>query len=160
MLTSTATDHTTWSNVLAPGPESRAGITIRRFPVTVGRTPYWDALYHRMLIATSAIRSGRKDAGSRWREGLQEEFIRFQGPYCAELEAWLRQHAAGYAAVLFCTYLYPTTYFGIAAVPAAKVIAIPTLHDEPPAYLPVFAERYVRHVQRIWLTAAERKSVV
>lgn len=158
VLTSTATDHTTWSNVLAPCTESRDGITIRRFPVAVGRTPYWDALYHRMLIATSAIHDGRNEAGIRWREALQEEFIRSQGPCCPELEAWLRQHTAGYAAVLFCTYLYPTTYFAIQAVPATKAIVIPTLHDEPPAYLPVFAERYARYAHRIWLTSAEQRT--
>ena len=93
-----------------------------------------------------------------WREALQDEFVRFQGPFCPALEDWLAQHQRDYAAVLFCTYLYPTTYFAIRAVPPAKAIVVPTLHDEPPAYLPVFAARYARYRQRIWLTAAERRT--
>jgi len=157
VLTSTALTHTTWDNELASGVEIRDGVTIRRFPVAITRSPYWNALYHRMLDATSKSRGGA-DTGVAWREAAQEEFIRFQGPYCPELETWLRRHEADYQAVLFCTYLYPTTYFCIAAVPPKKAILIPTLHDEPPAYLPVFASRYAHCAQRIWLTAAEQRA--
>lgn len=156
VLTSTAVTHTTWENALPEGTETRAGIAIRRFPVAITRTPYWNELYHRMLDATAAWR-GLAAAGTVWREAMQEEFIRFQGPSCPGLETWLREHGDEYAAVLFCTYLYPTTYFAIAAVAPEKTLLIPTLHDEAPAYLPAFAARYARYANRIWLTAAERR---
>lgn len=61
-----------------------------------------------------------------------------------------------YAAVVFCTYLYPTTYFGIRCVAPEKALFVPTLHDEPPAYIRVFAQRYADYRHRIWLTDAER----
>ena len=91
-------------------------------------------------------------------EALQDEFIRFQGPYCPALEGWLRDHGDDYAAVLFCTYLYPTTYFAIRATAPRKAIFVPTLHDELPAQLTVFARLYARYPQRIWLTPAERRT--
>ena len=156
VLSSTATDYLTWDNTLAEGLTLREGVGVRRFPVAITRGAYWEQLYLRMLEQVSRIQAGATTPG--WREAAQDEFIRFQGPGCPALETWLRQHGADYAAVLFCTYLYPTTYFAIPGVSPAKAILIPTLHDEPPAYLPVFAARYARYAHRIWLTAAEQRT--
>jgi glycosyltransferase involved in cell wall biosynthesis len=150
LLTSTATDHTTWSNVLPPGREVRDGIAIRRFPVAITRQTYWNGLYQRLLADADVI--------GDWREALQDEFIRFQGPYCPALDAWLHEHGDDYSAVMFCTYLYPTTYFAIRAVAPRKAILVPTLHDELPAHLPVFARLYSSYPQRIWLTTAEQRT--
>lgn len=152
VLTSTATEHVRWDNVLTAGAQMRDGVVIRRFPVVLGRTPYWNALYQRMCDEATCLRGGT----SRWHEALQDEFIRAQGPYCPDLCAWLREH--DYAAVLFCTYLYPTTYFGIRAVAPERAIFVPTLHNETPAYFPVFRELYARYPHRIWLTDAERRA--
>lgn len=152
VLTSTATDHTTWTNALPPGDTTRGGLVVRRFPVAITRGAGWGELYQRLDTEAADGRS------SCWREALQDEFIRFQGPACPELEAWLQREARNYAAVLFCTYLYPTTYFGIRAVPPPKGVLIPTLHDELPARLPVFPALYSRYPRRIWLTDAERRT--
>jgi glycosyltransferase involved in cell wall biosynthesis len=99
----------------------------------------------------------RADA-NHWREALQDEFIRHQGPWCPDLDAWLHGHGDDYAAALFCTYLYPTTYFGIRAIAPQRAILIPTLHDEAPACLGVFRSLYARYTRRIWLTEAERRT--
>ena len=155
MLTSTATDYRNWDNTLPAGIDHRDGLTVRRFGVELKRSAYWEALYQRMGEPLAALEAG---ARMSWREALQDEFVRFQGPFCPDLESWLARHHQDYAAVLFCTYLYPTTYFAIRAVPPSKSIIVPTLHDEPPAYLPAFAARYARYPQRIWLTAAEQRT--
>jgi len=42
-------------------------------------------------------------------------------------------------------------------VPPAKTILVPTLHDEPPAYLKVYAQRYASYPNRIWLTDSEQR---
>jgi len=152
VLTSTASEHVRWENALPAGAAMRDGIVVRRFPVVLGRTPYWDALYQRMCGEAALLRAGT----GNWREALQDEFIRSQGPYCPALHDWLRAH--DYAAVLFCTYLYPTTYFGIRAIAPQRAILVPTLHDETPAHLPVFRELYARYPHRIWLTEAERRA--
>lgn len=155
VLTSTAIEYTTWDNVLPEGSSEREGIAIRRFHVDITRGDYWAQLYGRMVEEISALRAGR---ALRWREAAQDEFIRFQGPHCPALERWLRDNSDRYAAVVFCTYLYPTTFFPVRAVPADKVVLVPTLHDEAPAHLPVFAQRYARYPSRIWLTEAERRA--
>lgn len=154
VLTSTATEHTTWTNSLPPGHDQREGITIRRFAVAITRQPYWGELYRRLAANGKALHNR---SGS-WNEALQDEFIRFQGPWCPDLENWLHAHRGDYAAVLFCTYLYPTTYFGIRAVAPRNAILVPTLHDELPARLPVFRHLYARYQNRIWLSAAERRA--
>jgi glycosyltransferase involved in cell wall biosynthesis len=100
--------------------------------------------------------SPRRRSVPYWREALEDEFIRFQGPYCPTLHATLAREKDRYAAVVFCTYLYPTTYFGIRCVAPEKVVFVPTLHDEPPAYLHAFAELYAAYPHRIWLTDSER----
>ncbi|MCB1579008.1 MAG: hypothetical protein KDI81_17200, partial [Xanthomonadales bacterium] len=51
VLTSTAFDYTKWENDLDAGVEQRDGITIRRFTVARGRTPYFHALHRIMLDA-------------------------------------------------------------------------------------------------------------
>ena len=153
VLTTTATDHMSWENVLPAGLGLRNGLPVQRFPVVIGRSPYWNALYQRLQSET-------RDGGGpgSWRAALQEEFIRFQGPWSPPLHQWLRTHADWYDAFVFCTYLYPTTYFGIQCVPAARAILVPTLHDEMPAHLPVFRACYARRPNRIWLTAAEKRT--
>jgi glycosyltransferase involved in cell wall biosynthesis len=159
VLTSTATDYVSWASVLEPGRRLRDGIAVRHFPVLFERGPYWYGLHQRMMLDLQPhVRASTDAQPARWREAQQDEYVRFQGPYCPALDAWLRQHADDYAAVLFCTYLYPTTYFGISEVAPEKSILVPTLHDEPPAYLPIYAQRYAAHTHRIWLTDAEQRT--
>jgi len=157
ILTSTASDYMTWNNDLAPGVEPREGIPVHRFPVEITRGKYWFELHARLMREVHPSRGKPLAERAYWREALEDEFIRFQGPYCPALEAHLAANAERYDAVVFCTYLYPTTYFGIRAVSPAKAILVPTLHDEPPAYLAGFAQRYGEYPNRIWLTDSEQR---
>jgi len=157
ILTSTAIDYVGWANAIEPGRRQREGITVRHFPVLQEREYYWYGLHQRMMRELQPHLRDRTQFCA-WREAQQDEYVRFQGPMCPDLEEWLRRTHADYAAVLFCTYLYPTTYFGIDAIPARKAILVPTLHDEPPAYLPIYARRYATRANRIWLTSAEQRT--
>ncbi|HJT97480.1 MAG TPA: glycosyltransferase family 4 protein [Rhodanobacteraceae bacterium] len=157
ILTSTASDYMTWNNDLPAGVEPREGIPVHRFPVEITRGKYWFELHARLMREVHPARGEPLASRAYWREALEDEFIRFQGPYCPALEKHLEVHRDRYDAVVFCTYLYPTTYFGIRAVAPAKAILVPTLHDEPPAYLPVFAQRYGGYPNRIWLTDSEQR---
>jgi len=151
VLTTCAVDYITWKNVLPEGVGQVEGITIRRFPVQGERTPYFTELHRRLI---DDFQTG--ELAMRWPGALQEEFIRAQGPWSPELLAYLRRNAEKFDAFVFCTYLYPTTYFGLREVPASRTILVPTLHDEEAAYLPSFrnASLAVRHC--VWLTQAER----
>ena len=118
VLTSCALDYVTWDNALPAGAETVDGITVRRFTTAFPRGRAFTAL-HRRLLADHA-----RDGGLQtWREALAEEFIRVQGPWCPGLLDHLAAHADDYAAVIACTYLYPTSYVALDLVPRAVTLA-------------------------------------
>jgi glycosyltransferase involved in cell wall biosynthesis len=161
VLTTTAVDTTEWANTLSAGPESKDGVTINRFPVTIGRSVYWSGLHRRLIEAFGSFTPGRANDGAMpelgWTIALQEEFIRHQGPYSEPLLQFIRSNWRDYRAIFFITYLYPTAYFGIQQLPAGKALFVPTLHDELPAYLPAYKYTARRAREIVWLTAAEQR---
>lgn len=157
ILTSTAMDYMKWENDLEEGVEQREGVTIRRFRVTRGRTPYFHGLHRNMLDAFDARADQPPNERYCWPEALEEEFIRAQGPNSAGLLEYLGNHGDDYAAVFFLTYLYPYTLDGIRALGHRRWAMIPTLHDEPPAYLKTFARMAKSAPRILWNTQAERR---
>jgi glycosyltransferase involved in cell wall biosynthesis len=156
ILTTCARDYMTWANDLPPGISERAGIRIQRFPVTIGRHPYWYALHDHFLHLHCAQQQGH---GKRrpWRLPLEEEWIRHQGPYSLPLIRHLERRQNEYRALFFVAYLYPTTYFGMDCLPAGRGILVPTLHDEPIAHFGVFRYQALQAREIVWLTEAERR---
>lgn len=152
VLTTSASDYVSWANDLPEGVERRDGVAIRRFRVARGRDGYFHDL-HRRLLAHFDAHGGRVD----WPEALQEEFVRAQGPVCPGLIDYLDRHGDDYAAVIFLTYLYPTTYDGTRALRHRRWGLVPTLHDEPPAYFDVYAQMARRVPRILWNTVAERR---
>jgi len=147
LLTTTAVDTSVWANTLAEGSETKDGVRIVRFPVTIGRSHYWSGLHRR--LQEGAIPQ------IRWTIAMQEDFIRHQGPYSEPLLQFIRENWRDYRALIFITYLYPTTYFGLQQLPPGRALFAPTLHDELPAYLPAYKYSARRARELIWLTAAE-----
>lgn len=161
VLTTTALDITTWANATPSGIERRAGVNIHRFPVTTGRDAYWYNLHARLLKDFDSVQAGRSSTSEDarclpWSIPLQEEFIRRQGPFSAPLMRFLRERWSDYNAIIFVTYLYPTTYFGLLQLPPRRALVVPTLHDEPPAYLSAYKYMMRRAHELIWLTKAEQ----
>jgi glycosyltransferase involved in cell wall biosynthesis len=158
VVTTAASDYETWRNDLQVGEEPDGAVRVLRFRVERERSLYWHELNrllhgtlgHSMEFATlrAEAKAGFGDRLAHWPVGLQEEYVRWQGPYSPELFAWLRENGALHDRFLFFTYLYPTTYFGMPCVPEEKIDFVPTLHDEPPAYLPAFG-RCFRAARRI-----------
>lgn len=151
ILTTCAVDYISWKNELPAGDVNVEGVTIRRFPVLGERSSYFTELHRRLIDDFQA-----GELVARWPRALQEEFIRAQGPWSPQLLDHLRDNAEKFDAFVFCTYLYPTTYFGLREVPAARTILVPTLHDEAAAYLPVFRDAAAGARHCVWLTEAER----
>jgi glycosyltransferase involved in cell wall biosynthesis len=161
ILTTTAVDFERWDNVLPEGDEKRDGICIKRFKVTQGRAEYWEEINRQLLDEFASLKSKYNSSTKLFKRlielpiALQEEFIYKQGPYSDDLMGFLSEKSEDYKAVIFLTYLYPTTYFGMFRVPTDKIILVPTLHDEPPAYLSVY--KYMAERSRIilWNTDSE-----
>lgn len=151
VLTTTAREYHEWRDELPEGRTEEGGLVVRRFRVEQGRLAAWHASSRLLHEGFEAADFARLPAASRaafaarvraWPDALQEEFVRGQGPIAPGLVRHLRE--ARYDRVLFVTYLYPTTYDGLAAVEPGRASVVPTLHDEPPAYLPVFGRRLGR----------------
>lgn len=161
ILTTTAIDIRDWANALPEGIEVRDGVSIHRFAVTIGRIPHWGKLFKKLGRDFERYIKREDGAGKRsrrlpWSIALQEEFIKTQGPYSEPLLRFLRERQSDYKAILFTTYLYPTSYFGILQVPKHTALLAPTLHDEKTAYLSAF--KYAAHRARfvVWLTKSEQ----
>lgn len=172
VLTTTAGDYHTWSEAYPPGESLIDGVAVRRFAVRQGRTQSWsvvNGLLHegfdpsRFALLPATIRDAFAERVRAWPIPLQEEFIRGQGPVAPGLIDVLAK--GDYDRALFVTYLYPTTYDGLLVVEPSRARVVPTLHDEPPAYLPAFGQRLeratllcstaaeIRLTQQIWDTA-------
>ncbi|HXT63315.1 MAG TPA: glycosyltransferase [Pyrinomonadaceae bacterium] len=162
VLTTTATEIAEWANVLPEGREQKDGVNIIRFPVTVGRNSYWGQLYNRLRAGFDPFAPGRQRASEnsprlKWTLALQEEFIKNQGPYSEPLLNFIRHHWHNYQSIIFVTYLYPTSYFGLHELPPQRALFAPTLHDEQPAYMPAFKHAAHRAREVLWLTEAESR---
>jgi len=157
LLTSCASDYVHWNNDLAAGLEWRDGVAIHRFRVDRPRGSYFHDL-HRRLLARFAAR-GHEPAATRidWPDALQEEFIRSQGPVCPDLVAHLHAHGDDYDAIIFVTYLYPTTLDGARALRHRRWALVPTLHDEAAGYFSVLARLGAQAPALMWNTPGEQR---
>jgi glycosyltransferase involved in cell wall biosynthesis len=70
---------------------------------------------------------------------------------------FLKRQWAEYQTIIFVTYLYPTTYFGLLQVPQQSAMLVPTLHNEAPAYFSAYKYAARRAHSIIWLTEAEQR---
>jgi glycosyltransferase involved in cell wall biosynthesis len=157
ILSTTASDYVTWANDLPQGSERREGVTIHRFPVARGRNHYFHDLHRRLLAHFAASDGAPAAARVSWTEALQEEFIRAQGPICPQLIEHLARRGDDYAAVLFLTYLYPTTLDGTRALRHRRWAIVPTLHDEPAGYFSALARMALGTPRLMWNTPAEKR---
>jgi len=146
VFTTCARDYVTWRNELPPGEEAIGGVRVRRFPVARERdldafNAFAEPLYARPTT-------------------LDEEhaFLERQGPLVPSLVEALGREAEGFAAVVFFTYLYYPTYWGLKAAPGRSVL-VPTTHDEPPLRFSIYREVFSRPRAFAFLTPAEQALV-
>ena len=144
VYTTCATDYMTWANRYAPGEETINGVRVKRYSVARERRR-WP---FRILSALVKRNPWHTDAA-------EERWVDAQGPYCPDLIDALRAEHGRYKAVLFMTYLYYTTVRGI-ALDIDNAILIPTLHDEPTAYLRCYGRVFGRAGSIAWNSPEER----
>lgn len=127
VVTSCAVSYVDWANVYPPGSAAEDGVIVHRLPVSAARKPSVFAPLHARAL---------RELG-RWPIYLQREWMRVQGPFLPALPDWLAENSAGFDCALFFTYLYYTTWAGLAAV-RCPIVLQPTVHDEPPVHLTLF----------------------
>jgi glycosyltransferase involved in cell wall biosynthesis len=146
VLTTCARDYVTWANAYAPGESRDAGVRVVRFPVR--RT--------RRLKVFADLSDEVFDGGaSRER---QEAWFRENGPDAPALLEHLASHGAAYDLVLFWTYRYAPSYFGVPLV-ANRAVLVPTAEDDPAIGLDVLEDLFRTPAGYLFLTPEEEALV-
>lgn len=157
IITTTAVDAEKWTNALPPGVEE-GKYRIRRFGVSCGRDPSWTTLHELLLRHFYAEKASNPSVlpSIKWPLPLQEEWIRLQGPHSKDLLEFLSQEERRYRAIVFFTYLFSPSYFGSYVTERKRTYLVPTLHDEPPAYLSAYRYLADRARKILWNTESEK----
>ncbi len=162
VLTSCARDGATWAMDYPPGETFERGQRVLRFahpPRNEGgraKVPRRHKLRFHLRGALDALHAVRvpPPQGDDLLDG--HEFLRRQGPACAELVAFLRERREAFDAVVFFTALYHPTAEGLPAWGRRSVL-VPTLHDEKAMVLPWFHRVFSSAGLTLWNTAAEQR---
>jgi glycosyltransferase involved in cell wall biosynthesis len=144
VLTTCALDYVTWANHYRPGEDELNGVRVLRFPVTRQR----DVLEFDRMSARAYELPHNLELGRTWME--------LQGPLAPELTEHLEDAGTEYDAVVFMTYLYATTAFGLPIV-ADRSVLVPTIHDEPPLRLRIFDEVFGKARALVFSTPEEQE---
>jgi len=146
VLTTTAADYLTWANALAPGLSEVNGVTIRRFPVVHDRrVERFDPIANKVCFAEHTDEEERA-----W---LEEH-----GPVCPALVEHLERHEKDFDALVFFSYRYWTTYFGLRVAPR-KSLLVPTAEHDRVLYLRLFRPFFRLPAAIVFNTPEERELI-
>lgn len=146
VFTSCARDYVSWRNELPEGRDTLNGVEVLRFRSQEERD--LDA-FNRFAEPLYVRPHGPDD---------EIEFLRRQGPQVPGLVEALEREKDRFAAVVFFTYLYYPTYWGLKAAPE-RAILVPTTHDEPPLGFDIYREVFALPKAFGFLTRAEEALV-
>ena len=146
VLTTCARDYVTWANAYPPGTSDVNGVRVMRFPVTRPRR----------LKAFADISDEVFDAPSSL--DRQEAWFRENGPETPELLACLEAEGASYDLVLFWSFRYYNSYFGLPLV-ADRSILVPTAEEDPAVGLEAVESYFRKPAGFIFLTPEEQSLV-
>ena len=146
VLTTCATDYITWENASPAGPSVENGVQVVRFPVARQRR-----------IETFADLSDEVFAGAAPLE-RQLEWFRENGPETPELLEHLRTHGQDFDLVLFWTYRYYQSYFGLPLV-EDRAILVPTAEEDAAIDLETLHEFFDKPAGYLFMTPEEQELV-
>ena len=143
VLTTTSTDYLSWHDVLPAGVSTLNGVAVRRFPVArERRVETFDP------VANQVCFFEHSDAEER-------QWLEEHGPVCPALVGHLRAHVAEYDAIVFFSYRYWTSYFGMQVAPH-KSLLVPTAEHDRVLYLRLFREFFRTPAAIVFNTPEER----
>jgi glycosyltransferase involved in cell wall biosynthesis len=146
VLTTCAKDYVTWENAFPAGPSTENGVRVLRFPVARPRR----------IKVFADLSDEVFDGGTP--PDRQQEWFRENGPDTPALLDHLGAHGRDYDLVLFWTYRYFPSYFGLPLV-ADRAVLIPTAEEDPAIDLDVLLEFFDKPVGYVFLTPEERELV-
>jgi len=146
VLTSCATDYLSWKNVYPAGRSDDGAVHVARFPVERPRNR------HVFTELNHIVASGRAT------EADEAAWFRENGPIVPGLLDHLRAQGRGYDRVLFWTYRYFPSYFGVPIV-RDRAILVPTAEEDPAIRLPSLSEFFKLPRGYAFLTPEEAELV-
>lgn len=146
ILTTCAADYVTWENALPPGESLENGVPVVRFPVARPR---------RMKVFADLSDEVFEGGASRAR---QEEWFRENGPEAPELLEYLRANGDTFDLVVFWTFRYYQSYFGLPLV-ADRAVLVPTAEDDAAINLDVLPPFFDKPAGYLFLTPEEQELV-
>ncbi len=146
VLTTCASDYVTWENAFPPGRTVEHSVQVLRFPVARPR---------RMKVFADLSDEVFEGGASRER---QEEWFRENGPETPELVEYLRAHGHEFDLVVFWTFRYYQSYFGLPVV-ADRAVLVPTAEDDAAINLDVLPPFFDKPAGYMFLTPEEEQLV-
>lgn len=161
ILTSCAKDYFTWANEYPEGITTINGIKVRRFNTPQQRNKRKVHRLVRRLQSRSLSQKLLRLFGLPDRtdfEQISYEWSKQQGPFTPGLISYLETNQHQYDALIFFTYLYFPTLYGLKSV-ADRSILIPTAHDEESIYLPAYTSFFKLPKAILYNSLSEKKLV-
>lgn len=145
VLTSCARDYVTWANEFPAGETHERGVRVIRFPV----------LRQRDLKYFADLSDEVFDGATRQR---QEEWFLENGPNVPGLLDHIRDHGTSYDLLLFWSFRYFPSYFGV-PMAGGRAVLVPTAEKDAAIDLEVLAELFKKPAGYLFLTPEEEALV-
>ena len=146
VLTTCARDYVTWENAYPAGESMDDAVRVLRFPV---RRP-------RRLQSFADVSDEVFDRPAP--PDRQEEWFRENGPDAPALLDHLRTRGQSYDLVLFWTFRYAPSFFGVPLV-KDRAVLLPTAEEDRAVYLDVLEDYFRKPAGYLFLTPEERALV-
>jgi glycosyltransferase involved in cell wall biosynthesis len=146
VLTTCARDYVTWENTVPSGTSIDRGVRVIRFPVAQPRR----------LKAFADLSDEVFDGHAPLER--QEAWFRENGPMVPALLDHLRTHGDEYDLVLFWTFRYAPSFFGVPLV-ARRAVLLPTAEEDPAVHLPILEAFFQQPAGYLFLTPEEESLV-
>ena len=147
VLTTCASDYVTWANTFPPGESHVQGVRVIRFEVARQRRMFRFAELSDHVFAGDIVPAE-----------MEEEWFRENGPDVPGLLDHLRLHGSEYDIVLFWTFRYAPSFFGLPIV-ADRAILLPTAEEDPAIHLGVLHDYFRKPAGYLFLTPEEASLV-
>jgi glycosyltransferase involved in cell wall biosynthesis len=142
VLTSCARDYVTWENEYSAGSSVDGSVRVRRFAVERPRH-----MHEFSSLSDEVFEGGTSHE-------RQEAWFRENGPQVPELLDHLREHGSSYDLILFWTFRYYPSFFGVPLV-RDRAVLVPTAEEDKAIWLDALEEYFRLPIGYLFLTPEE-----
>lgn len=146
ILTTTARDHVTWRSEYPAGRSELGRLHVQRFPVVRQRA------IREFADISEMVFSGEASAA------VQTDWFRRNGPEAPALIDHLATHGADYDWILFWSFRYYQSFFGVPVV-ADRAVLLPTAEEDPAIRIGVLGHYFALPAGMVYLTPEEQALV-